>query len=510
MRDVKKIGFVLLVCFGLGFANPSFTDSRDGKKYKTVKIGEQVWMAENLNFKIKDSWCYDNKTSNCKKYGRLYFPETAKKACPAGWRLPSVQEYEILFENVGGRLNAGRTLKAKSGWNKNVEGSDDFAFSALPAGTFVYDGEGFGGKGKYTGFLSYLGDGTYAMSITNDDPWISYESAVDFVDGYSVRCIKGKEEFIDSRDGEKYKIVTIGTQTWMAENLNYETDDSWCYDDEASNRNKYGCLYELYNKNKKELVDICPEGWRLPTSDDFEELIKTVGGKKIAGKKLKSERGWKEQGKGVDEVGFAAYPAGFRSCLGLGLVHSEGALTSFWSSTDGAETWLGLRLNEENTHAEIDDVFSCGSSVRCIKKEYEANNESVGECNSMETLVVVKSNEAEFNEQYENYDFICSDCGQYRSSADIMRVVFTKISDLRRIYRYYLKRNPRLYGKIALKIEVAPSGEVADLSITCSTTNSADFDAKIKMAANLWMFGEGNSLTIPTYSTAIIPFDFTE
>jgi uncharacterized protein (TIGR02145 family) len=121
-------------------------DSRDGKTYKTVKIGEQIWMAENLNIEMgksvcndfdetkckpRGSVCYGNEEANCKKYGRLYDWETAMKACPSGWHLPSGAEWEKLTGLAGLEYEF---LKAKSGWNSN--GTDNYGFSALPGGYF--------------------------------------------------------------------------------------------------------------------------------------------------------------------------------------------------------------------------------------------------------------------------------------------------------------------------------------------------------------------------------------
>jgi uncharacterized protein (TIGR02145 family) len=124
-----------------------FTDSRDGKKYGTVKIGNQVWMGENLNYNANGSKCYDNKPANCDKYGRLYNWPTAKTACPKGWHLPSDAEWTALTDFVGGSSNAGKKLKAASGWNSNGNGTDEFGFSALP-----------GGYGNSYGSFDYVGN----------------------------------------------------------------------------------------------------------------------------------------------------------------------------------------------------------------------------------------------------------------------------------------------------------------------------------------------------------------
>ena len=105
-----------------------------GGGFKTVKIGNQTWMAENLNIETGNSKCYDNDPANCQKYGRLYDLKAAKTACPSGWKLPSKEEWDVLVDFAGGEQAAGKKLKAKSGWENNGNGTDEFGFSALPGG----------------------------------------------------------------------------------------------------------------------------------------------------------------------------------------------------------------------------------------------------------------------------------------------------------------------------------------------------------------------------------------
>ena len=113
----------------------SFYDDRDGRIYKTVKIGSQIWMAENLNYASSGSWCYDNNPMNCSTYGRLYTWEIAKTACPTGWHLPSYNEWNNLIGYLGGYAIAGGKLKSRTGWTRsNISTSNDSGFSGLPGG----------------------------------------------------------------------------------------------------------------------------------------------------------------------------------------------------------------------------------------------------------------------------------------------------------------------------------------------------------------------------------------
>ena len=217
----------------------TLTDDRDGQTYKTVKIGEQWWMAENLNYAYtgvpfknvllaysnlvdysdSTSWCYDNDAANCAKYGRLYTWAAAmdsagiipgnsangcgygkycnlgegkvRGVCPEGWHLPNTTEWNALFTAVGGKETAGIMLKSTEGWEYNGNGSDSYFFSALPAG------------GRYNGG-SFLGEGSYAFfwGSTEYNSYYAYYMYLDFSNGSaylgrdykdngsSVRCLR--------------------------------------------------------------------------------------------------------------------------------------------------------------------------------------------------------------------------------------------------------------------------------------------------------------------------------
>ena len=186
--------------------------------YRAVQIGKQVWMAENLNYKLfNGSFCYNNDTANCTKYGRLYkwsaamdsvgtfstnskgcgagktcsptYP--ARGVCPPHWHLPSKEEWEELFEEIGGISNAGVALKATSGWTLNGNGVDAYGFSALAVGGMNSE-EKFNQEGFATYFWTsteYDSDQAYYVGTQHnyDRMFLGYWGEKEI--GSSVRCV---------------------------------------------------------------------------------------------------------------------------------------------------------------------------------------------------------------------------------------------------------------------------------------------------------------------------------
>ena len=213
----------------------TLTDSRDGQTYRTVKIGDQVWMAENLNYAYtgvpfdngyytsdSTSWCYDD-PANCAKYGRLYtwaaamdslgtwstngrgcgFGSTCNVAsagsatlvrgiCPKGWHQPSRTEWEALFTAVGGSSTAGSKLKSQTGWTaySGITNEDAVGFSALPAGYRGTNGYFYndGYDANFWSSTEYNSSGAYYMDLYYyldfGDLLYNYKDS-----GFSVRCL---------------------------------------------------------------------------------------------------------------------------------------------------------------------------------------------------------------------------------------------------------------------------------------------------------------------------------
>lgn len=182
-----------------------FTDNRDSQVYKWVKIGEQIWMAENLNYTTEDSWTYDSSSSNGDTYGRLYNWYVTLTACPSGWHLPTDEEWKTLEMTLGmsqrdadaigmrGTDEGGKMREAGTAhWKSpNTGATNSSGFTALP-GSFRSNDGTFSGLGD-DGIWWSSSDYSYASALGR---YLNYNhnrvvrSNFNKLSGFSVRCIK--------------------------------------------------------------------------------------------------------------------------------------------------------------------------------------------------------------------------------------------------------------------------------------------------------------------------------
>jgi uncharacterized protein (TIGR02145 family) len=419
-------------------------DPRDGKTYRTVKIGDQVWMAENLDFDYNvgsaRSYCYEDKPENCQKYGRLYTwaaamdsaalfskdgfgcgkgktctaPDDVRGICPEGWALPTIEDWTGLFITLGGQGTAGQKLKSSQGWEDNGNGTDEYSFTAIPAGN-----EDCSGTSQYFN----VGDHTFFWSSTESNDILAFQMHLDsdyknswLEDrfskscGYSVRCIKKKssprprvtsasaiDSITDYRDGKIYMTVKIGNQTWMAENLNYDYNvgsaKSYCYNNEQSDCEDYGRLYTwaaaidsagIFSKTAEgcgigsdhcwmapPVQGVCPEGWHVPTNAELTILVSEASKAPANFKSLFAPSGWERNGHGTDDFSFSLYPAGLKSYQTGTFLHQgdcaylwSGDSHNGWSTKDYNATYFWF-THDTQPFPNIDKRDAL--SIRCIK-----------------------------------------------------------------------------------------------------------------------------------------------
>ncbi|MBN1416899.1 MAG: T9SS type A sorting domain-containing protein [Bacteroidales bacterium] len=410
----------------------SITDRRDGQIYQVVKIGDTWWMAQNLNVgemispsvaqsnnSVPEKYCPNNSEEFCTIYGGLYQwdelmghgnVEFYQGICPANWYVPTDEDWKDLegfmgmsaavTDNDGWRgTNEGGKLKSlDSYWvSPNKDATNEIGFSALPAGCVT-------NTGVYTaeGLVAYF----YCADVdANLKPWfrmiLNTEGGIARYSGdkafaNSARCVKfssnicDRSIMTDTRDDQQYSIVLIGNHWWMAENLNIgtwidlignQTDNSqiqkYCYNNLSSYCNTYGGLYqfnEMMNYNLDNPQGICPDGWHIPSDNDWKELEFAATMAEGDLDKTGWERGT-NQGTFLKEGG----GSGFEALLG-GMINPQhscsenGSTGYFWTANqwDTKYSWSRAfqsdlstisRNNKSNQHDAL--------SVRCVKDENE-------------------------------------------------------------------------------------------------------------------------------------------
>lgn len=448
-----------------------FTDDRDGKEYGWAKIGNQVWMAENLAYLPEVSGTDFSKTqakyyvydfvnvdlteakgdSTYLFYGALYnwaavmdgatatsaAPSGVAGICPADWHIPSRDEWQEMLDYLGGIKVAGKKLQHGLEWSS--AGQNSYAFSALPNGYFKQ--ENFMGLGNESGFAQWWSTtedlanfySSLKIDAQGQASWQANNSGI----GLAVRCVKnsagtssssvassssagrsssssvagsdsgvssssdtgatddassssatgtvyepvpcddfdGDTHFCDDREGRIYAKVQIGAQLWMAENLAYlplvhAGDDYaeksaryYVYGFEGTdlaaartneNYEQYGVLYNWAAATGGE--SICPAGWKLPSSADWDDLVAQVQNQ---ASQLKDKNAWSFI-KGTDNFGFKGLPAGWNDIDGFDGLGQH----AYWWAANGVK-YYGLSYNYTAlTSGAVFEEF--GLAVRCI------------------------------------------------------------------------------------------------------------------------------------------------
>lgn len=192
---LMTIALLIIANYTVAQVTGTFTDLRDGKIYKTIVIGTQTWMAENLAYSANSGcWAYDNSQSNVSIYGYLYKWETAQDVCPEGWHLPSDAEWTILIDYLGGKNIAGGKMKeigTKNWITPNTGGNNSCGFNGLPGGLRDITGI-FGGKGDSGVWWSLTensdSDAYLIGFVYNSTSALS--RIINKEAGFSVRCVK--------------------------------------------------------------------------------------------------------------------------------------------------------------------------------------------------------------------------------------------------------------------------------------------------------------------------------
>ncbi len=396
----------------------------DGNRYAVVVIGDQLWLGENLRTtkysdgsaipKITDnkiwgttesgaySW-YNNDESLKAPYGPLYnwaAVADPRNMCPSGWRVPSDSDFLVLVTHLGGADVAGGKMKetGTTHWTRNLHATNESGFRAIPSGD-RHDEDGLFYDLDY---LSYIWTSTESSAKRawtyelNKGNATARRTSPPKKDGFSVRCMKDRpkdETTARDVDGNEYKVVRIGSQTWMAENLRttkYRNGSaishfpeakawlaatggaySWYNNDATANKTIYGALYNWYAV--KDQRQICPVAWHVPTDAEWTSMENFLGGGAVAGGRLK-DTGTNRWLRNPTVTGFAALPGGLRF-VGRPIHNPAGAFdvmgyTGLWwtanelGTTNAAFAYIdggaaGLFRGQENKRS--------GFSVRCLK-----------------------------------------------------------------------------------------------------------------------------------------------
>ena len=399
---------------------------KEFSKPSEVLIGTQLWSTQNLdvsNYRNGDvipqvqdaaewanlktgAWCYyENLNENGTTYGKLYngfAVNDPRGLAPEGFVIPSDQDITILMNYLGGARYAGGQMKevGKTHWGISRDNTNTSGFTGLPGG-YRFDDGSFGNVGQLGRFWTFseCEKGNRFYSLATGPEIGNREIGSDFsfaggtkVCGFSIRCFKYptppkiENNIVTDLDGKAYKGVQVGIQVWTAENLNVSkyrngdeipqvqdaaewaalTTGAWCYyENKDENGTIYGKLYNWFAVNDPR--GLAPEGFHIPSDEEWTTLTDYLGGKRIAGSQL-METGithWESNPFATNSSGFTGLPGGYRNYDGS--FNRIGCQGNFWCKSEYNNRSLGNSIRRRIHREEGCPNLTIGFSIRCLK-----------------------------------------------------------------------------------------------------------------------------------------------
>jgi uncharacterized protein (TIGR02145 family) len=402
---------------------PATVNSQSNKNstLKALKVGNQLWMEENLDVAVfrngnpikqaksmkewKDaydtytpSWCYPefkNSNSHLGKLYNVFAVNDDRGLAPLGWAIPTDYDWDLLVDFVGDEINGGKQLQSLpivlNGSATNLIGS---FFNKRPGSMNL---DGFWGLGESNSWWSItsVNESNWVRYINKEGP-IARHLSTTWGQGMAIRCIKSEssaeeapKEYVENYD-DNYTLIqsiTIGSQNWSNKNLSvkhFRNGDTiqyvsnadewkkandakipaWCYyADRPINGKNYGLMYNWYA-----IVDkrgLAPLGWHIPSRNEWFKLFEHFGGDSLAGPELKNKVLW--YGSGNDRSEMNILPAGGRNMYGV-FHFGIGGSVAFWTSTEfNSEMAYCIYFGDKDKVTNSTTEKSHGYYLRCIK-----------------------------------------------------------------------------------------------------------------------------------------------
>ena len=402
------------------FPSAIFCQLHNITTFNSLKVGNQIWMEENLNlvsfrngniikkaksikeWRVADknntpAWCYaefKNSNSHLGKLYNIFAVNDIRGLAPIGWSIPTDYDWDELVSFVGDEIKGGIKLKSLPLFIDGIDSKRIGSFFNIAPGSLNFDG--FWGVGKnYIWWSSTKENKANFVRYISENGEIAKYSQGTWGEGMAIRCIKTElsllqptviiEKFDDL--DTSYQSIKIGSQIWSDKNLSvkhFRNGDTiqfinnqeewqkandakkpvWCYyDDRPINGNNYGLMYNWYA-----IIDsrgLAPIGWHIPSINEWHTLIDHFGGDSSAGRELKSKDFW--YGEGNDHSGLNILPAGGRNLFGA-FHFGLSVAVAFWTSTEFSQemaycVFFGEKSRVQNWATEK----SHGYYLRCVK-----------------------------------------------------------------------------------------------------------------------------------------------